>query len=630
MSNNFSRITRTFYDDLRAADTKTEDQGVNPYYLKALQKGIIKISDDTAYISNLNINGVAGQEVRSDGMYHVFHDLNKAMHPVTGTEVFKDLKSVSQCEALPYRKFILQLECKKGLDVRDVNIRTQCLMQVCCYIYQMALKTVPGANTTSSKFWDDNGYKFPKVVLLASDISCLLIPTKHLRQYLTDVSHWVGWGSASTVHTKAENQVVYNQMKEDVVISRATTLKCGDEHYVETICDLILKLGTDTNIASDLTVTNIYRAFDYFDMYVLDSKEKEKMDSRKEIEMFIQLFFSEDDANVGKIKKHDQFENKITYKGVVYRINPDAYNVFAGLFSQKEYSRSEIKDLTAITDRLIEDADRRRRGDFYTPTVWVDEAYKLLDKNLGADWKERCVVWDCAWGTGNLTRDYRFNELYASTLEASDLSVAELYNQGGTRSNRNGTKFQYDFLNDDVEEFELAKEALAKPFERWKNTASYNAASKYFNLTQYKDMCENLYSRGALTEETKLETDKAYDKAVEILKSTKLASVGGHLLDSLLEGKELVFLINPPYAGVGSMGNKSKKKNKDGAVESSTAELMKSHKVAGTGQLYAQFIYRIQEIRNTFGLHTTLGIFSPAQLLNAVTLESIRGGGDGW
>lgn len=44
-------------------------------------------------------------------------------------------------------------------------------------------------------------------------------------------------------------------------------------------------------------------------------------------------------------------------------------------------------------------------------------------------------------------------------------------------------------------------------------------------------MCENLYSRGALTEETKLETDKAYDKAVEILMDTKLARVGGNLME---------------------------------------------------------------------------------------------------
>ena len=43
----------------------------------------------------------------------------------------------------------------------------------------------------------------------------------------------------------------------------------------------------------------------------------------------------------------------------------------------------------------------------------------------GEDWKEKYVVWDPAWGTGNLTRDYKFKELYVSTLGYSDIQTAE-------------------------------------------------------------------------------------------------------------------------------------------------------------------------------------------------------------
>jgi hypothetical protein len=52
-------------------------------------------------------------------------------------------------------------------------------------------------------------------------------------------------------------------------------------------------------------------------------------------------------------------------------------------------------------------------------------------------------VWDPAWGTGNLTRDYKFKELYVSTLNQSDIDTA---NQMGY--NPEATKFQFDFLND--------------------------------------------------------------------------------------------------------------------------------------------------------------------------------------
>ena len=96
---------------------------------------------------------------------------------------------------------------------------------------------------------------------------------------------------------------------------------------------------------------------------------------------------------------------------------------------------------------------QRRLGEFFTPTIWVDEAHKMISENLGADWKEKYVVWDPAWGTGNLTRDYKFKELYCSTIEASNIHSA---NQMGY--NPEATKFQFDFLNEE-------DSALPKPLQ---------------------------------------------------------------------------------------------------------------------------------------------------------------------
>ena len=52
------------------------------------------------------------------------------------------------------------------------------------------------------------------------------------------------------------------------------------------------------------------------------------------------------------------------------------------------------------------------------------------------------MVWDCAWGTGNLTRDYQFADLYCSTLQQEDLNIAKRYN-------RNATKFSECLFNFD-------------------------------------------------------------------------------------------------------------------------------------------------------------------------------------
>ena len=84
------------------------------------------------------------------------------------------------------------------------------------------------------------------------------------------------------------------------------------------------------------------------------------------------------------------------------------------------------------------------KGQFYTPTLFVDYAHQMISNAFGEDWKEKYVVWDNCSGTKNLTRDYYFNELYSSTLENAELQISERYN-------KEATSFQFDFLNDDLD-----------------------------------------------------------------------------------------------------------------------------------------------------------------------------------
>jgi hypothetical protein len=106
--------------------------------------------------------------------------------------------------------------------------------------------------------------------------------------------------------------------------------------------------------------------------------------------------------------------------------------------------------LAAVVDRIVEDTTRRKQGEFFTPAIWVDKAHEYIASVFGEDWKEKYIVWDPAWGTGNLTRDYKFKELYCSTLIQADIDTA---NQMGY--NLESVKFQYDFLNDDYEKLPI-------------------------------------------------------------------------------------------------------------------------------------------------------------------------------
>lgn len=112
------------------------------------------------------------------------------------------------------------------------------------------------------------------------------------------------------------------------------------------------------------------------------------------------------------------------------------------------YTQDEIDVFYAEKDRLIEDDSRRRQGAFFTPLLWVDEAHAMLDAEMGPNWRETCIVWDCAAGTGNLTRDYQFEDLILSTAESADVQTIQRqqYNQGCAA-------FQYDFLNDHASPF---------------------------------------------------------------------------------------------------------------------------------------------------------------------------------
>lgn len=150
------------------------------------------------------------------------------------------------------------------------------------------------------------------------------------------------------------------------------------------------------------------------------------------------------DTIIGDVEISQKRDSKfIAKKDKRIEIYSYRYKQFEEEYSVK-YSIEEKNSFISIKDRLTEDTKRRFNGEFFTPTIWVNEAHKQLSYVFGEHWKDEYVVWDCAWGTGNLTRDYYFKELYSSTLDKIDLELGDNYN-------KNSQKFVYDFLNDNPE-----------------------------------------------------------------------------------------------------------------------------------------------------------------------------------
>ena len=528
-----------FYDKLQSATD--EDKAVNPLYKDEIKKTLHKVDSG----ADIDIENVS-YAFNTDGLFNCYY-------------------TNSDDVRIP---FIMLLECKRDVNFENSVEMSHVVLQAICYLYNMQ----------ESNRYHKAGYscELPRLIVMGSKHNCGVLPLNSLQRFLT-MSYIAGYKSASTAYQLPENKGILEMIREDENIrSYLTIYNTSDSKCIEELCrDMIryAKMLDGGDMSEDFTSQNLSRAFDFFDMYVLDKKQASKMTAREKKDKFMSIVL--DSKMVNEMKPMGGYDiGTKTIELIIngtdkLTVNFKPYQVFITKFSIRQYSKLEQKDLTAITDRLIEDADRRMKGDFYTPTVWVDEAHKLLDANLGSSWREDYMVWDCAWGTGNLTRDYNFSDLYCSTLEQGDLDI-------GARYNKNAVKFQYDFLNDDVEEFESVRSMI--------------------RIGQPQT-------------------------AINILRETKLYNKAPGIIDGLLQGKKLLFLINPPYA---TTGNIDMKGNKDRGLGSTAINSIMDGVGACKQQLYAQFMYRITEIKAIFKNEIYLGLYCPTVIFSGEHFKWFR------
>ena len=275
------------------------------------------------------------------------------------------------------------------------------------------------------------GIMLPTTVFVGDKNECFVIHSNDLFKYL---SMDLDWSTApSNAH---KNLVLVNEMMLDENINPHI-------FSIHNIDECIGKLKDLTNGVTRLipiTPHNITEVFSYFEKNVLG---KHSLNTNKLANLFVQILINTDDNYLHPVKKRKTIVTK-SFNEVPVKTR-ESFTSFFSHFAN-EYSPTQKEDLTAVVDRLIQDVTRRKQGEFFTPTIWVDKAHEYIASVYGDDWKEKYVVWDPAWGTGNLTRDYKFKELYVSTLNYSDIQTA---NQMGY--NPEAVKFQFDFLNDDYD-----------------------------------------------------------------------------------------------------------------------------------------------------------------------------------
>ncbi len=292
------------------------------------------------------------------------------------------------------------------------------------------------------KSFYDKGIIPPSTVFIADRNECLALHVNDLIDYLDMDLDWkVAPSSAHTI-----TDLVLALMNDDKI--RPFVYNSNDfEDCVQKIKDL-----TD-NVQRKVLVTdhNITEVFRYFDEKVLG---KCKLTTNEKANLFVQMLVNKDDNYLHPVKRRKTVVTKAF--GEIAIVSRESFESFFGHFTSS-YSPSQKHKLAAVVDRIVEDTTRRKQGEFFTPSIWVNKAHEYIVSVYGENWKNEYIVWDPAWGTGNLTRDYQFKELYVSTLNQSDIDTA---NQMGY--NPEAVKFPYDFLNDD---YSKLPEGLRKAIE---------------------------------------------------------------------------------------------------------------------------------------------------------------------
>lgn len=271
-------------------------------------------------------------------------------------------------------------------------------------------------------------------------------------------------------------------------------------------------------------------------------------------------------ANLPARLLHEDEKPIFLLNGKTYELSSDrGYRNFWAIYHrppEEEYRGY----LLERRDSLLPLDERSFKGAFYTPLHIVDKAYDLLAETLGKNWQQNYIVWDMCCGVGNLeVKHSNHRNIFMSTLDKADIDVMT-----ASHTCVAATKFQYDYLNDDVTDFGEIDYSLTKKLPKELQQAIADAKDK---------------KKGA---------------------------------------KKILVLINPPYAEAMNVDNRTESAGKNAEQKSGVASTKIGANMGDLGyaarELFVQFLVRIQkELPNA-----TVAIFSKLKYVNSPNFEQFR------
>lgn len=367
-----------------------------------------------------------------------YQKLQKLSHDGQSKEV--DLQALYKTKYSEY--FHIPIEEITSLDNADTYFHTQVGSTRICVIAEAKLrdtdanlKSVPYMTkvlaqlvTYIHKFVYSAEDEVPNVGILEDDTYMVVFPISKIYKYAVDDT--IEFGTPCKTYT---NKKLMDALGADEQLQGLRVFNMQNENFGDVFVYIAECAAGQTmkSKANEQSIVNIFNA--YKDM-ILDCPSILK-NNNDIVSTFLGIITDSENYY-----QHPSSKNLlITPRGKV-PINAAKYNNFISNV-HIDYSPSEKDLFISIRDRLVEDMERRRKGEFYTPLEFVNLAHDMASESFGDNWKDS-VVWDCCCGTKNLTRDYKFKELYCSTLEQGELDSSSRYN-------REAVSFKFDFLDGD-------------------------------------------------------------------------------------------------------------------------------------------------------------------------------------
>ena len=397
----------------------------------------------------------------------------------------------------------------------------------------------------------NRGEKIPPFLCVIDKEKAAIMKTSDVLPLLEKKT--IKWGKSASGYTEEALDEVSAYIGTYFVSFKMAT---HEEEFIETIKNAIKK---GEIIRTQITPDNLKQVFDKWIQMI----GKEIQDVKEED--YALLFFA-DIMNDGTVSTHNNLPAELLHKnnapvfslgGKLYELSSkEGYRHFWAIYHKPP--KAEYRNyLLERRDSLIPLDERSFKGAYYTPLHVVDKAYDKLTEVLGTNWQKEYIVWDMCCGVGNLeTKHSNPRNIYMSTLDQADVDVMK-----ATKTCVAATRFQYDYLNDDI-------------------------------------------------------TD---DGKIDYSLTNKLP-VG--LQKAIAEGKKILVLINPPYAEATSSDNTTQAggESKSGVAKTKFAKTAMEKYGKASNDLYTQFVARVaHELPNA-----KLAMFSTLKYISAPTLQEFR------